>query len=454
MLTNLSSSEQECNGFDEKDNKNSEMKINCTLTEKKEAETQKINPEKKETVEPSNNCNSSINRQMYEYGSKVSAIRKLFNYGLERKKIVGPDNVYDFSIGNPSIPAPPEVKQALLELLEEPPQSVHGYSPSAGDQEVRKTLADSINKKYGTHYTARNFYMTVGAAASLRICVSALTYPGDEFIVFAPFFPEYAVFVESAGAKLIVTPPDMNNFQIDFGALEKLISPRTKGIIINSPNNPSGVVYSESTIKRLSNLLQEKQKEFGITIYLISDEPYREIVYDGLIVPFVPNYYNNTLVCYSYSKSLSIPGERIGYIIVPDEADNSEQLIPSVAGAGRSLGYVCAPVLFQKVIARCVDVPCDVSTYKNNRDLLYNGLTKIGYKCVRPQGAFYLFVKSPEPDASAFSERAKKHDVLIVPSDSFGCKGYVRVSYCVSEKTIKNALPIFEDIMKEYKEQE
>lgn len=454
MLTNLSSSEQECNGFDEKDNKNSEMKINFTITEKKEAETQQINPEKKETTQPNDNCNSSINRQMYEYGSKVSAIRKLFNYGLERKKIVGPDRVYDFSIGNPSIPAPPEVKQAILELLEEPPQSVHGYSPSAGDQEVRKTLADSINKKFGTHYTARNFYMTVGAAASLSICVKALTYPGDEFIVFAPFFPEYAVFVESAGAKLIVTPADMNNFQIDFGALEKLISPRTKGIIINSPNNPTGVVYSENTIKRLSNLLQEKQKEFGIKIYLISDEPYREIVYDGLLAPFVPNYYNNTLVCYSYSKSLSIPGERIGYIIVPDEADYSEQLIPSVAGAGRSLGYVCAPVLFQKVIARCVDVPCDVSTYKNNRDLLYNGLTKIGYKCVRPQGAFYLFVKSPEPDANAFSERAKKHDVLIVPSDSFGCKGYVRVSYCVSEKTIKNALPIFEDIMKEYKEQE
>lgn len=390
---------------------------------------------------------------MYEYGSKVSAIRRLFNYGLERKKVVGADKVYDFSIGNPSIPAPPEVKKAIIELLDEPPQSVHGYSPSAGDQEVRKTLADSVNKKYGTHYTARNFYMTVGAAASLSICIKALTNPGDEFIVFAPFFPEYAVFVHSAGATLVVTPADLNNFQIDFEELEQLITPKTKGIIINSPNNPSGVVYSEETIKCLANLIEEKEKEFGINIYLISDEPYREIVYDDLLVPFVPNYFNNTLVCYSYSKSLSIPGERIGYIIVPDEADNSDKLIPAVSGAGRALGFVCAPVLFQKVIAKCVDVPCDVSAYRNNRDLLYNGLTQIGYNCVRPQGAFYLFVKSPEPDAAAFSERAKMHDVLIVPSDSFGCNGYVRVSYCVSEKTIRDALPIFEEIMKEYKEQ-
>lgn len=394
-----------------------------------------------------------LNEQMYEYGSKSSVIRELFAYGLERRKIVGEDKVYDFSIGNPSIPAPAEVKEALLELLEEPAEALHGYSPAAGDPEVRKTLADSVNRKFGTRYTADNFYMTVGAAASLSIIVKALTRPGDEYITFAPFFPEYAVWVETAGAKLVVTPADTADFQIDFEAFEKLLSPKTKGIILNSPNNPSGVVYSEETIQRLSELLTKKQKEYGTSIYLITDEPYREIVYDGMEVPFVPNYYKNTLVCYSYSKSLSLPGERIGYIIVPDEADDGKKVMAAVAGAGRALGYVCAPVLFQKAIARCVDVPCDVSAYKKNRDLLYHGLTDLGYECVRPQGAFYLFVKSPEPDAKAFSERAKKYDVLVVPGDSFGCTGYVRVSYCVSEQTIKNALPVFAEIMKEYQEQ-
>ncbi len=394
-----------------------------------------------------------LNEQMYEYGSKSSVIRELFAYGLERRKIVGEDKVYDFSIGNPSIPAPAEVKEALLELLEEPAEALHGYSPAAGDPEVRKTLADSVNRKFGTRYTADNFYMTVGAAASLSIIVKALTRPGDEYITFAPFFPEYAVWVETADAKLVVTPADTADFQIDFEAFEKLLSPKMKGIILNSPNNPSGVVYSEETIQRLSELLAKKQKEYGTSIYLITDEPYREIVYDGMEVPFVPNYYKNTLVCYSYSKSLSLPGERIGYIIVPDEADDGKKVMAAVAGAGRALGYVCAPVLFQKAIARCVDVPCDVSAYKKNRDLLYHGLTDLGYECVRPQGAFYLFVKSPEPDAKAFSERAKKYDVLVVPGDSFGCTGYVRVSYCVSEQTIKDALPVFAEIMKEYQEQ-
>lgn len=394
-----------------------------------------------------------LNEQMYEYGSKSSVIRELFAYGLERRKIVGEDKVYDFSIGNPSIPAPAEVKEALLELLEEPAEALHGYSPAAGDPEVRKTLADSVNRKFGMRYTADNFYMTVGAAASLSIIVKALTRPGDEYITFAPFFPEYAVWVETADAKLVVTPADTADFQIDFEAFEKLLSPKTKGIILNSPNNPSGVVYSEETIQRLSELLAKKQKEYGTSIYLITDEPYREIVYDGMEVPFVPNYYKNTLVCYSYSKSLSLPGERIGYIIVPDEADDGKKVMAAVAGAGRALGYVCAPVLFQKAIARCVDVPCDVSAYKKNRDLLYHGLTDLGYECVRPQGAFYLFVKSPELDAKAFSERAKKYDVLVVPGDSFGCTGYVRVSYCVSEQTIKDALPVFAEIMKEYQEQ-
>ena len=394
-----------------------------------------------------------VNEQMYGYGSKSSVIRELFAYGLERKKIVGEDKVYDFSIGNPSIPAPAEVKQAILELLEEPAEALHGYSPAAGDPKVRQTLADSVNRRFRTQYTADNFYMTVGAAASLSISIKALTNPGDQFITIAPFFPEYEVWVTTAGAELAVVPADTKNFQIDFDALEKLIGPKTKGIIINSPNNPSGTVYSEETVRRLAELLEQKGKEYGTSIYLLSDEPYREIVYDGVTVPFVPNYYKNTLVCYSYSKSLSLPGERIGYIIVPDEADDAGRVRAAVAGAGRALGYVCAPVLFQKVIARCVDVPGDVSAYRRNRDLLYKGLTELGYECARPQGAFYLFVKAPEPDAGAFSEHAKKHDVLVVPGDSFGCEGYVRISYCVSEKTIRDAMPAFARIMEEYQEE-
>jgi len=391
-----------------------------------------------------------LNEKMYGLGSKSSVIRELFAYGLERKKLVGEDKVYDFSLGNPSIPAPPQVKQVLLELLEEPAEALHGYTPASGDPEVRKILAESVNRRFGTHFTAENFYMTVGAAASLNISIHAVANPGDDFIVFAPFFPEYKVWVENAEANLLVTPADTESFQIDFEAFERLLSSRTKGIIINSPNNPSGAVYSEATIRKLAKLLKQKQEEYGTSIYLIADEPYREIVYDGLTVPYVAQYYENTIVCYSYSKSLSLPGERIGYIIVPDELTDSGRVMAAVAGAGRALGYVCAPVLFQRAVARCADVTGDISAYARNRDLLYNGLTKLGYECVRPQGAFYLFVKSLEPDANAFSEKAKQHDVLVVPSDSFGCTGYVRISYCVSEKTIVDSLPAFAEIMKEY----
>ncbi len=391
-----------------------------------------------------------LNEQMFEYGSKSSVIRELFAYGLERKKIVGEDKVYDFSLGNPSIPAPMEVKKALLELLEEPTEALHGYSPASGDPEVRKTLAESLNRRFGTSYTEDNLYMTVGAAASLRISIQAIANPKDEFITFAPFFPEYSVWVADAQARLLVTPADTKNFQIHFDSLKQMITPKTKGIIINSPNNPSGVVYSEETIQRLALLLEQKQREYQTTIYLITDEPYREIVYDNLSVPYVPRYYNNTILCYSYSKSLSLPGERIGYILTPDEADDAARLKAAIAGAGRALGYVCAPVLFQKAIARCADLKTNISAYEKNRDLLYHGLTSLGYECVRPQGAFYLFVKSPEPDAGAFSERAKKYDLLIVPSDSFGCPGYVRISYCVAEKTIKDALPAFASLIKEY----
>ena len=388
-----------------------------------------------------------INEAMYGLGSKSSVIRELFSYGLERKKVVGADKVYDFSLGNPSIPAPHQVKDAIAKLLEEPAEVLHGYSPASGDPGVK----ESVNRRFGTHFTGANFYMTVGAAASLSICINAVTDPGDEFITFAPFFPEYTVWVENAKAKLLINPADTESFQIDFDAFENLLSPKTKGIIINSPNNPSGVVYSAETIQKLADVLRRKEKEYGHTIYLIADEPYREIVYEGVEVPYVPNYYENTFVCYSYSKSLSLPGERIGYIIVPDEMEDSKRVMAAVNGAGRALGFVCAPVLFQRVAAMCADVPSDIATYARNRDLLYNGLTELGYECVRPQGAFYLFVKSPEPDANAFSERAKKHDVLVVPSDSFGCPGYVRISYCVAEKTIVDSMPAFKAIMEEVK---
>ena len=394
-----------------------------------------------------------INETMYGLGSKSSVIRELFAYGLERKKVVGEDKVYDFSLGNPSIPAPHEVKDALLKLLEEPAEVLHSYSPASGDPKAKQMLAESVNRRFETHFSGDNFYMTVGAAASLNISIHAITNPGDEFITFAPFFPEYTVWVENAGAKLLITPADTESFQIDFEAFEKLLSPKTKGIIINSPNNPSGVVYSEDTIIKLSKVLCKKEKEYGNTIYLIADEPYREIVYDGLNVPYIPKYYNDTFVCYSYSKSLSLPGERIGYIIVPDEMADSKRVMAAVNGAGRALGFVCAPVLFQKAVAMCADVPSDIEAYARNKDLLYNGLTRLGYDCVRPQGAFYLFVKSPEKsgDAGEFSERAKKHDVLVVPSDSFGCPGYVRISYCVAEKTILDSLPVFKAIMEELK---
>ena len=394
-----------------------------------------------------------INETMYGLGSKSSVIRELFAYGLERKKIVGADKVYDFSLGNPSIPAPHQVKDALMQLLEEPAEVLHGYSPASGDPKVKQMLAESVNRRFGTHFSGDNFYMTVGAAASLNISINAITNPGDELITFAPFFPEYTVWVENAGAKLLINPADTKSFQIDFDAFEKLLSPKTKGVIINSPNNPSGVVYSEETIQKLSAVLEKKEQEYGHTIYLISDEPYREIVYDGLEVPYVTKYYKDTFVCYSYSKSLSLPGERIGYIIVPEEMADSKRVMAAVNGAGRALGFVCAPVLFQRAVAMCADVPSDIEAYARNRDLLYNGLTELGYECVRPQGAFYLFVKSPEKsgDAGEFSERAKKHDVLIVPSDSFGCPGYVRISYCVAEKTIVDSMPEFKAIMEELK---
>ncbi|MBS6560297.1 MAG: pyridoxal phosphate-dependent aminotransferase [Clostridiales bacterium] len=392
-----------------------------------------------------------ISKKMYELGSKRSVIREIFEYGNQRKKEVGAENVYDFSLGNPSVPAPKAVDQAIREILDtEDPMAIHSYTSAQGSEECREALAKSLNQRFKTHFTADNFYMTVGAAASISICFKALANEGDEFITFAPFFPEYQCFVEAAGGKLVVVPAKEDDFQIDFTQFEKLCNERTKAVIVNSPNNPSGVIYSEETIQKLVECLEKKQKEYGHAIYLISDEPYREIVYDGCQVPFLTKYYNNTFICYSFSKALSLPGERIGYVIVPDEMENAKEVYAAVCGAGRALGYVCAPSLFQKVVAKCAYEVSDLSVYKKNRDLLYNGLVSMGFQCVKPEGAFYLFVKAFGENSEEFCERAKKYDLLLVPGTGFGCPNYVRISYCVTTEQIERSLPAFEKLAKEY----
>lgn len=393
-----------------------------------------------------------ISQTMVGLGKKRSVIREIFEYSKVRAAEIGAENIFDFSIGNPSVPPPQIISDTLKELLDqEDSVSLHGYTSAQGDPATRKAIADDLNRRYGTDFTANNFYMTVGAAASLSICFKALALPEDEFIVFAPYFTEYRVFVEAAGGTLVEVPPREPDFQIDFDAFSAAVSEHTKAVIVNSPNNPSGVVYSESTVKELCRILEEKSAQYGHTIYLISDEPYRELVYDdNIVVPFLTKYYKNTLVCYSYSKSLSLPGERIGYVLVPSEIDDFEDMYAAVCGAGRALGYVCAPSLFQKLIARCVGQVSDISVYRKNRDLLYNGLTERGYQCVRPDGAFYLFVKALEEDTNAFCERAKKYELLLVPGDDFGCPGYVRIAYCVTTEQIERSMPAFEALAKEY----
>ena len=394
-----------------------------------------------------------VNENMYQLGSVRSAIRELFEYGKKRAEIVGPENVYDFSLGNPSIPAPECVNETIRELTENLNSiSLHGYTSAQGDVETRQAVADYLNSQHGTGFNADNFYITMGAAASLSLCFKALTVKeSDEFVLLAPFFPEYTVFVKAAGATPVIVPADTENFQIDFAALEKNIGPNTKGVVINSPNNPSGAVYSEETIAKLAKLLEEKQQQYGTQIFLIADEPYREIVYDGVKVPFATKYYKNTLVCYSYSKSLSLPGERIGWGLVPDEVYESKQVYAAIAGAGRALGYVCAPSLFQKMIVKCIGQTGDIDAYKANRDLLYDGLTKIGYKCFKPDGAFYMFVKALEEDSEAFCEKAKEEDLLLVSATGFGCPGWVRISYCVDGEMIKRSFGAFDRLYKKYK---
>jgi aspartate aminotransferase len=394
-----------------------------------------------------------VSEKMYELGTKKSTIRTIFEYGRKRAAEVGEENIYDFSLGNPNVPTPEFVKQAVIDILQEmPPQAVHGYTIAPGNPQVRETLAKDINRRFATHFAGKNLFMTAGAAAAITICFKALAEPEDEFIAFAPFFPEYRCFVESTGAKLAVVPAQPEDFQINFTAFEKCLTAHTKAVIVNSPNNPSGAVYAEATIQKLAEILCAKEKEYGHAIFIISDEPYREIAYEGYEVPYIPRYYKNTLVCYSYSKSYSLPGERIGYIVVPDETEDFSRVYGAIAGAARVLTHVNAPSLWQLAVARCAGKPSDISTYKTNGELLYKGLIEAGFECVRPQGAFYLFPKCLEEDDYAFCERAKEYDLLLVPGTDFGCPGYFRVSYCISTQTVKASLPLFKKLAKEYNE--
>ena len=392
------------------------------------------------------------NERAYRLGSKRSTIREIFEYAKARSAEIGAEKVFDFSIGNPSVPAPDKVNETIRRLTEEIPSvALHGYTSAQGDKEVREKIAQNYTKRFGVQLSGDDLYMTCGAAASLTITLHALCCEGDEFIVFAPYFPEYAVFTAGAGAKLTVLKSDPDTLLPDFDALEKALNPHVKGVLINSPNNPSGVVYGVETIKKLSALLEAKSKAYGAPIYLISDEPYRELVYDKeTMVPCPMAYYDNTVVCYSYSKSLSTPGERIGYIAVNPKAADARAVYFAVCGAGRELGYVCAPALFQRMAAECDGMTADLSVYKKNRDLLYNGLKACGFTCVYPDGAFYLFMKSPEKDSAAFCERAKKYELLLVNGADFGADGWVRIAYCVQTERIEKALPLFKELAKEY----
>ena len=393
-----------------------------------------------------------LNERMVGLGTQRSVIRELFEFGKKRAAEVGPENVFDFSIGNPSVPAPEEVNETAIRLIKDmDPVILHGYTSAQGDAGARKMIADSIRKRFDFNVNEDNLYITVGAAAGLCCCLNGLCNPGDEVIVFAPYFPEYKVFIEGAGACMKLIPADVEAFQIDFQALEDAIGPKTKAVIVNSPNNPSGCVYSEETVKKLAALLSEKSAQYGEPIFIIADEPYREIAFDGTFVPYIPKYYDNTLVCYSWSKSLSLPGERLGYIMVSDQVTDHELVYAACAGAGRSLGYVNAPGLFQRVCANCADLTSDISIYETNRNLLVNGLRDLGYHVVEPGGTFYMFPRTLIEDDIAFCEKAKDFNLLIVPGTGFGCPGHTRISYCVPTEVAKKSLKAFADLADFYK---
>ncbi|MCI8711295.1 MAG: pyridoxal phosphate-dependent aminotransferase [Ruminococcus sp.] len=394
-----------------------------------------------------------ISKKMENMVANSSAIRAMFEEGNRMAKLYGAENVYDFSLGNPNVAAPESVKEAIRRILEEEdPIALHGYTNSnAGYEDVRAAVAESLNGRFGTAFSAKNITMSVGAAGGLNVILKALLNPGDEVVTFAPYFGEYRSYVDNYDGVLVEVSPNTADFQPKLGEFEEKITKRTRAVIVNTPNNPTGVVYSEETILKLAAILEKKQKEYETDIYLISDEPYRELAYDGVEVPYLTKYYANTIVGYSYSKSLSLPGERIGYLVIPDEAADSGNLIAAANVATRILGFVNAPTLQQKVVKACLNERTDISYYDRNRETLYQGLAKLGFECVKPQGAFYLFVKSPVADEKAFVAAAKKHNILIVPGSSFGCPGYVRIAYCVAYETIVNSLPKFALLAEEYK---
>ena len=383
------------------------------------------------------------------FGFKKNCMREIAAYGTKRKAEIGADQVFDFSLGNPSVPAPPCVEEAIRDLLALDSTSLHGYTPAAGLPSLRRTIAKDLRERLGLPAREDLIYVTCGAAAGLAICMHALLLPGEEVIAFAPFFTEYRMFAEGVGGKLVSVPPT-ETLQPDLKALEQCLTEKTKVVIVNTPNNPSGVVLSEESLIKLSGILHAAEQRWGHPIYLVSDEPYRELVYDGQQVPCVLSYYDNSIMDYSYSKSLSLPGERIGYLAVSPRMEDADVVFAAICGAGRVCGFVNAPSLMQRVIEKCIDKTSDISLYKINRDLLYNGLKELGFDCVYPDGAFYLFMKTPEPDANVFAERAKKYELLLVPSDDFGVTGYVRIAYCVSAEQIRNSMPAFRKLAEEY----
>lgn len=392
-----------------------------------------------------------VSAKMYELGTKKSTIRTIFEFGRKRAAEVGEENIFDFSLGNPNVPTPKFVTEAAIDIMRSyTPAQVHGYTVAPGNPNVREAIAESLNKRFDTHFFGKNIFMTSGAAAAITICFKALAEPGDEFITFAPYFPEYKVFVESVGATLKVVKPRPADWQIDFDDFKQLLSDKTKAVIINSPNNPSGAVYSRETLTKLAEILKQHFNKYGRRIFLISDEPYRELAY-GVEVPWLTKFYHNTLICYSYSKSFSLAGERIGYIVVPNAVDDFDKIFGAVAGAARVLTHVNAPSLWQMVVARCANEAIDVTPYERNGKLLYDGLIDAGFECVKPQGAFYLFPKALEADDYAFCERAKKYDLLLVPGADFGAPGYFRAAYCIKAETIERSLPLFKKLAAEYR---
>ena len=392
-----------------------------------------------------------VAKKMLELGRYRSVIREIHEYAVSRSGQIGAENVFDFSLGNPSVPVPQSVTDTLQKLIAETPaEQLHAYTSAPGDPQVRQAVAAYVEKTFGLPAQAKYVYMTVGAAASLAISLGALVEPGDEVITLSPYFPEYKVYAQHAGAKFIEVMCAEKTFQLDPAALENAITPNTKAVLVNSPNNPSGAVLNRQSVEKLCDILKSRSAQYGHPIYLISDEPYRELVYDGTEVPYLPLFYPNTIVCYSFSKALSLPGERIGYILVSPEMEDADSVFEAIQGAGRALGYICAPALFQQLIARCIGTVADISVYDRNRKLLYDALTQYGFEAVYPDGAFYLFVKSPEPDAYAFCEKAKQFELLLVPGDDFGCPGYVRIAYCVTTQQVQRSLPAFEKLAKLY----